>query len=89
MKIFPDDITPEEEKAGFELAKAKTGYGNTDGSDEEVTVVIKSLSHNRRYIKVNGGYMLQELDPSKGSEQLDSWSPRQDLPSDLDEVRKA
>ena len=89
MKIFPDDISSEEEETGFTLEKAKTGYGNINGTDEEVTIVIKSLSGNRRYIKVDKGYMLQELESIKAPEQLDSWKPIQELPLDLDEVRKA
>jgi hypothetical protein len=87
VKIFPDELSPEEKKAGFSRQKVKTGYGTLAGDDEEVFIVIKPISETRRYIKVEEGYMLQKLDRPNERDQLNSWAPTQGLPVQLEDVQ--
>ena len=87
--IFPDNVTPEEIKAGLVKQRAKNSYGAIIGGDEEVTIVVKPLSGNRRFIKHDGSYSVQKLTKPEAPEQLDSWAPTDDAVFTLDDVKEA
>ena len=87
--IFPSNITPEETEAGLVQQTAKNGYGSITGADEQITIVVKPLSGNRRFIKFDDSYGLQQLTEPDAPEQLDSWEPIEDAISTLNDVREA